>query len=280
MRTIIARNFHQAIAESCYQLEHFGTTSSEGGKVLPIPSTTLVTNPNERVAFYSGLDPFEALLGGAQGIAEGRLEYLEHSGRALKSRSDALITLHGSGCDSINTVFAQVDLDGKVQLMACSSETNVLKQAEDFVFLSMVQSYLAHATGREPGVLWHTSMSPVVDPHQLELLSDVSGHAPEPPAQFEDPYSTGSMTDTIPLLSIPAGRWFRELVQFFGAFDAVEYIDPFIQHVLAPAHRARRLHEEHAPLASVQRAIGEIAAQDWMQACLQYVNANTKSEIS
>ena len=282
MRTIIARNAHQALAESCFQLHHFGVTDEGGGKVLPIPTSTLITNTNERVAFYSGLNPFDALLGAARNIAEVRTECMVGAGKALKSRPDARVTMTGEQCDPLGVIFAQVDLDGKLQLMGCSSETNVLHEADDLVYLSMVQAYIAHASGREAGVLWHTSMSPSCDVRQLDLLSEVAGHAPQPPAQFEDPYSTGSMTDTIPLLSIPAGRWFRELVQFFvsEAYDSVEYVDPFIQHVLAPAHRARRLHEEGAPLASVQRAIGEIAAQDWMQACLQYVNASTKSEIS
>ena len=282
MRTIIARNAHQALAESCFQLHHFGVTDGDGGKVLPIPTSTLVASPTERVAFYSGLDPFQALLGSARDIAEVRLNCMVGAGKALKDMPDARATMHSGECDSIGAAFAQIDLDGKVQLMACSSQTNVLGEADDLVLLSMIQSYIAHAAGREVGVLWHSSFRPSCDVSQLDLLSEVADHAPTPPAQFEDPYSMGSITDTIPLLSIPAGRWYRELVQFFVSerYDSVDYVDPFIQHVLAPAHRAKRLYDDAAPLATVQRAIGEIAAQDWMQACLQWVNATTQYETS
>tara|TARA_R110000737_G_scaffold47134_7_gene67095 strand:+ start:10879 stop:11718 length:840 start_codon:yes stop_codon:yes gene_type:complete len=278
MRTIIARNTHQALAESCFQLNSFGADEPDGGKVLPIPSTTLITNSSERVASYGGLDPFQALLDGAQRLSEVR--NLKVAGGELKARPDARITLYGDARENIAAVFAHVDLDGKVQLMACSNESNVLEQSDDLVFLSMLQGYLAHACGRELGVLWHTSMSPTADANQLEILSSLAAHAPQPPNQFDDPYSSGSISDTIPLLSIPAGRWHRELVQFFEVFDSVEYVDPFIQHVLAPTHRAKRLYDDAAPLATVQRAVGEIAAQDWMQACLAWVNATTKYETS
>tara|TARA_R110002153_G_scaffold233219_1_gene386608 strand:- start:35 stop:883 length:849 start_codon:yes stop_codon:yes gene_type:complete len=282
MRTIIARNAHQALAESAFQLHHFGATDECGGKVLPIPTSTLITNSSERVAFYAGLNPFNALLTAARNMAEVRTEHVVDAGKALKNRPDARVTMTGEQCDPLGVIYAQVDLDGKIQVMGCSSETNVIHEADDLVYLSMVQAYIARASGREPGVLWHTSMSPSCEVSQLDLLSDVADQAPTPPAQFNDPYSSGTVTDTIPLLSIPAGRWFRELVQFFVSerYDSVDYVDPFIQHVLAPAHRAEQLYLESAPLDAVQRAIGEIAAQDWMQACLQWVNANTKSEIS
>ena len=138
----------------------------------------------------------------------------------------------------------------------------------------MVLEVMSHVSGFRTGAMWVTTACPrygkIDEPDVLEIAK----HAPMPPKQYDDPYSSERVRATVPLMSIPAGRWMRELRQFFdGAFDSVEYVDPFIQNVLAPAHRAYGLHLEGAPLPQVQRAIGEIASQDWMVACLLYTTS-------
>jgi len=275
MRVIIARNAHQALTESCYQLEHFGQADDNGGKVLPIPTTSTILNPQERVALYEGLDPFDALLGGAQDMAEHRLRHVSHCAAALKRDPATQVTLRGGDCESLGAVYVQVDMDGKVMLMATRHSSEVTLDPRDMVYLSFVMEYIAITTKRPVGALWITTMRPTCWVDRLPIVQAIAKHAPEPPAQFDDPYSSEAITNTVPFMSIPRGRFDRELIQFFSAFDTVEYIDPFIQNVLAPAHRAHTLHTSGAPLAQVQRAIGEIAAQDWMQACLLYVNTCT-----
>jgi hypothetical protein len=273
MRTIIVRNAHQALAESCFQLDKFGTSNSEGGKTLPIPSTTTILVPLERVALYAQLQPFDALLGSARDLAEGRLEHVATCAKHLKAKPDTRVTLRPTGeCDNIGAVYVQVDMDGKVAMMACCSHTDVILESADMVYLSMVLEYIATTCKREAGALWITSMSPYFREPMAATVAAIASHAPQPPAQYEDPYSSDVIQNTMPLMSIPAGRWDRELKQFFNddTYDSVEYIDPFIQHVLAPAHRAYRLFLEDAAIPVVQRAIGEISAQDWMQACLLF----------
>tara|TARA_R110002167_G_scaffold143958_2_gene333647 strand:- start:7051 stop:7926 length:876 start_codon:yes stop_codon:yes gene_type:complete len=278
MRTIIARNAHQAMAESCFQLDSFGVTDEDGGKVLPIPTASTIVAPLERVALYPALEPFDALLGGARDLAEKRHDHVGFCAEALKKDPSTRVTLRPTGeCDSIGVIYIQVDLDGKVMLMACSSITDVVLEYADLVYLSMVLEYVATTCRREPGALWHTSMRPSAREPMLGIVAAIGKHAPQPPNPFVDPYSAGTLTNTIPLLSIPRGRFDRELVQFFSndTYDSVDYIDPFIQHVLAPAHRAYRLYLEDAAVPVVQRAIGEISAQDWMQACLLWVKTTT-----
>mgnify|MGYP003631191212 CR=1 FL=1 len=275
MRTIIARNAHQALAESCYQLDTFGVTDADGGKVMPIPTTTTILAPLERVPSYADLDPFALLMNAAEELAEGRFPHVVDGAKALKANPDTRVTLTNEGCDSIGSILVQVDMDGKVMMLASSANTTVMADPADLVYLSMVLELMASVSGREAGCLWSTNMRPHSNPNDARVHR-IAQFAPQPPAQFEDPYSLGKVTNTIPLLSIPVNRYMRELVQFFGgAYDTVDYIDPFIQHVLAPAHRANRLYHGDAAVPVVQRAIGEIAAQDWMQACQHWVTSTT-----
>jgi len=271
MRTILARNAHQALAESCFQLDSFGATNSDGGKTLPIPTNTTILMPLERVQLYGVMFPLPALITACSDLADERLRNVSHGAKALEKDSSVQVTLHPSDpCDDIGVAYVRVDMDGKVQMMACCPRTNVIEEASDIVYLSMVMEYVATVCKREVGALWITSMSPQCSSAQLDVVKELAKYAPQPPNQFDDPYSLGVIKNTIPLMSIPSGRWDRELKQFFSneTFDAVDYVDPFIQNVLAPAHRAHKLLVEQAPIAQVQRAIGEIASQDWMQACL------------
>tara|TARA_R110000796_G_scaffold41179_1_gene101906 strand:+ start:7135 stop:7977 length:843 start_codon:yes stop_codon:yes gene_type:complete len=269
MRTIIARNSHQALAESCYQLTNFGVLNADGGKVLPIPTTSTILRPLERVAFHPHLNQLEALLCAATDIAGDRLEHVIPACRALKSNPEVRVTLRGTECDNIGAVFVNIDHDGKLAMMASVSHADLDLEYADQVYLSMLLEYMAASTKREVGVLWITSMVPHCRASMIETVRSIGADAPIPPAQYNDPYSAGTIRNTIPMVSIPSNRYDRELKQFFdGAFDSVEYVDPFIQHVLAPAHRVAALVKDGAPTATVQRAIGEIASQDWMQACL------------
>ena len=278
MRNIISRNAHQALAESCYQVHQFGVDNAMGGKTLPIPSSTLLVSPLERVALYPELDQFATLLTAARAMAENRLPHLGHSADALKRDPTVRATLHAGECDQLGVAHVQVDMDGKVQMLASCTDSDVALEYVDMVYLSMALEYIANVCGREPGALWITTLSPQFTSSAADAVASIAKSAPQPPAPYDDPYSSNSIHNTIPLMSIQRGRWDRELRQFFdGAFDQVDYVDPFIQRVLAPAHRAYNLRLDGAPEAQVQRACGEIASQDWMQACLLTTSTRTTS---
>lgn len=273
MRTIIARNIHQALAESCYQLDSFGVDQPDGGKILPIPTSTTILKPLERVPFYGVLDPFDMLLSSAYRLAYARFPNVVSGAANLKTDPSAMVTLYpANDSDTIASICVHVDADGSLQLMASGSSSDVI-EAADLVYLSMVLEFMSSASRREVGAIWSISMAPRCTGADLGDLRVIASEAPQPPDTFHDPYSLDTAHATIPLVSIPSNRWMREASQFYGgAYDDVSYVDPFIQNVLAPAYRAYALYREGAPESQVQRAIGEIASQDWMIACLQYVS--------
>jgi len=167
--------------------------------------------------------------------------------------------------------YFQVDLDGKLQMMVTNRSNDLIWGAygANAVHFSFLLEYMATSLGREVGLYYQTSFNThyYVDTHQ-KLVEQLAAKAPNPPAQYTCPYSEGIIRDTIPLMSIPRGRWDRELQTFMQLRDGGTYIDPFFKDVAVPLYLAYVAFKSQTPdrFERALQHVGQCAAQDWMLA--------------
>jgi hypothetical protein len=169
--------------------------------------------------------------------------------------------------------YFQVDADGRLQMMVCNRSNDLIWGAygANAVHLSFLLEYMAAGLGREVGLYYQTSFNThyYIDTHQ-EMVDALAAKTPQPPEQYTCPYSEGLITNTIPLMSIPRGRWDRELEIFMQKRGEGQYDDPFFQHVAAPLYRAYEAFKTKC-FTDAYREVGQCAAQDWMIACQQWL---------
>lgn len=178
--------------------------------------------------------------------------------------------------------YFQVDLDGKLQMMVTNRSNDLIWGAygANAVHFSFLLEYMATAMGREVGLYYQTSFNThyYVGNHQ-KLVEQLADKAPMPPQQYTCPYSEGKVRDTIPLMSIPRGRWDRELDTFMKLDIATgdptdrTFVDPFFQHVASPLLRAYQAFKSGSATRfeeALQHA-GQCASQDWMLACQDWL---------
>lgn len=172
--------------------------------------------------------------------------------------------------------YFQVDLDGKLQMMVTNRSNDLIWGAygANAVHFSFLLEYMAASLGREVGLYYQTSFNThyYVDTHE-ELVQQLANKAPMPPQQYSDPYSDGAVRNTIPLMSLPKGRWDRELAVFMDRGADGEYDDPFFAHVAVPLYRAYTAFKTKDPdrFERAFREVGQCAAQDWMIACKEWL---------
>ena len=191
---------------------------------------------------------------------------------------DVVVDLGNKGRDlPCNTqAYFQIDLDGKLQMMVCNRSNDLIWGAygANAVHFSFLQEYIARGLGREQGMYYQTSFNThyYTEPHQklVEILSDKT---PQPPEQYSCPYSDGRVEANVPLMSIPRGRWDRELDTFFQLRDAGTYVDPFFTTVAVPLYLAYVAFKSKTP-DRFERAfqhVGQCAATDWNLACQEWL---------
>ena len=180
--------------------------------------------------------------------------------------------------------YFQVDMDGKLQMMVTNRSNDLIWGAygANAVHFSFLLEYMALSLGREVGVYYQTSFNThyYTETHGT-LVKQLALKAPQPPQQHSDPYSEGRVAPTVPLMSIPRGRWDRELDTFmrlqfstdYDPFRKDEFVDPFFQHVALPLYRAYVAFKSKSPtrFEEAQRFVGQCAAQDWMVACSEWL---------
>lgn len=276
MRTIIARNAHQSLPETAYQMQKF----SEKGR-LPIPLSTVCIKPNERVIFHPELDanPFLMFFTGLLSLTWD----IGDSIRDLFTYEENLSGYYIDGVDlstavndipatldcmeSVNYHFFHIgiDVDGKLEMLVSSAERNI-SSMQDVTVFSFVQEYLASSVGREVGLMYHTALKPLY----LGGLGELASKAPEPPEPYTDPYSEGKVTNTIPLMSTPKEQWDEELEMFAKGDQVLMYKDPFFSKVAVPLLDAYRKFKGGDAPGALQ-STSECAAQDWMMACREWL---------
>lgn len=287
MRTVVVRNLHQALIEEAYQLVHFGV--GEGShRTLPVPLTTLVIQPTERVTFHSERDtnPFFNLFTSLW-VLSGRddLSFLDVFGITYPptdplTRNDIRNVIQALGQDPTDKrqylglydrIYVQVDLDGKIQVMATNRSYSLGCLEGNAVFLSMLQEYIATALHREVGLLYFVSFDVHRDLSQIEELAKKSPY-PDPPTC---PYTEGAVTPTVPLMSLPRGRWDRELDTFAVQQEEGTYVDPFFLHVAVPLYSAYKAFRSTSATRfdEAHQFVGQCASQDWMLACRDWLLA-------
>jgi len=169
--------------------------------------------------------------------------------------------------------YFQVDLDGKLQMMVTNRSNDLIWGAygANAVHFSFLQEYIASSLKREVGLYYQTSFNThyYVEPHEV-LVGRLAAKAPQPPAQYTCPYSGEQVMNTVPLMSLPKGRWDRELNTFMKQQDGGTYVDPFFTNVAVPMWRSYVAFKEKR-WQDAYREIGQCAAQDWMLACREWL---------
>tara|TARA_R110002153_G_scaffold132597_2_gene281646 strand:- start:15489 stop:16517 length:1029 start_codon:yes stop_codon:yes gene_type:complete len=177
--------------------------------------------------------------------------------------------------------YFQVDMDGKLQMMVTNRSNDLIWGAygANAVHFSMLLEYMALSLKREVGLYYQTSFNThfYTETHG-DLVATLADKAPQPPAQYTCPYSSGAITTTIPLMSIPRGRWDRELTMFMSmGFEIANtnkvFVDPFFAHVAIPLYRAYIAFKSKSPtrFAEAYQHVGQCAAQDWQIACSEWL---------
>jgi len=172
--------------------------------------------------------------------------------------------------------YFQVDLDGKLQMMVTNRSNDLIWGAygANAVHFSFLQEYIALGLGREVGMYYQTSFNThfYTEPHQ-KLVETLADKAPQPPEQYTCPYSTGDIGNIVPLMSIPRGRWDRELDTFFLLRDAGTYVDPFFTQVAVPLYLAYGAFKSKTPdrFDRAFQHVGQCASHDWAIACQEWL---------
>lgn len=192
---------------------------------------------------------------------------------------------HDLGLDSkdlpCNTqAYFQVDVDGKLQMMVTNRSNDLIWGAygANAVHMSFLLEFVALSVGRKVGCYYQTSFNThyYVETHG-DLVKQLAAKAPQPPQQHTDPYSDGRVSNDVPLMSIPRGRWQRELDTFMrlrigGEIDGT-FVDPFFSTVALPLLRAYDAFKSKSAtrFADAYRHLGQCAASDWALACAEWL---------
>ncbi len=262
MKSLITRNPHQAFGPLCGILAEFGADDGPT-LVTPVPVSVMFACPLERVVRSSGVSPLAVLLSAAHDLVE-QFPHMVHGARTLKEKPDTRVHLIAEGCYDTGHAIIQRNSAGKLDMIATGARVSIHQAPRTWALLSMVLEYVSAVSGIPCGAVWHVMGIVECGRDDLGLMRDRAAGSPA------DGYEAGTVRATTPLMSLPPNRWLRELTQFTAQGSDVSYSDPFIEHVLAPMHRAHNQLMDSAPVSQIQRTIGEVASQDWMTAALDY----------
>lgn len=192
----------------------------------------------------------------------------------------------GSGSKDVpcNTqAYFQRDAEGRLDMVVTNRSNDLVWGAygSNAVHFSMLQEYVAALIGCPVGRYWQVSMnSHLYVDHHRELLEPLSVEAVHPPSMWTcNPYAAGNV-DAHPMVSIPAGRWDRELAEFMAnPASAGLCDDPFFSRVAAPMYRAyARFSDRENPhrVMDAQVELGACVASDWKRACVEWLERRRK----
>jgi len=240
MKTLLVRNVDAAEAALAQTLHGHGHGEF---CTLPIPACVAMTSPAECASFRHK-QPSRLLVEVATTIVAA----IPREALAQYREGEGVVMLNG------HTVASRIDVDGLLQTTTFSRSWNIAEH--DLTIFAMVHEYLAAEINVAPGLLFCTFVTTWTGEEIAdEDLAD--------PAQ--DRYSRGQVSAKVPMVSIPVGRWRRELETLIQQKGQGEYQDPWLAGVLAPAFRLQDVEDPDA-----RRAIAtDIVAQDWRQAIME-----------
>lgn len=161
---------------------------------------------------------------------------------------------------------------GMLNMMVCNRSNDMVWGAygANAVHFSYLQEYMACLIGCEVGEYHQVSMNlHLYLEHHGELMRTMAERAPMPPEKRESPYG---QLPLFPLMSIPHGRWQRELSTFLEQPQS-SFTDPLFEHVAKPMYAAWRAYKDRLP-NHFDQALQEIrscAAADWQLACTEWL---------
>ncbi len=218
---------------------------------------------------HFGQDQLESIIRGLKANPDCRRQVLQ-----MWDANDLGSTCKDVACNT--QAYFQISADNKLDMMVTNRSNDLIWGAygANAVHFSFLQEYMALAIGVEVGLYYQTSFNThyYVDAHQ-DLVEKLAAKAPNPPEQYKDPYSDETILDNVPLMSIPHGRWDRELKMFMEKKGDGNYDDPFFETVAKPMARAYAAFKEKGPMR-FRNAHNELAAceaTDWYVACVQWL---------
>lgn len=244
MNAFILRNFHQFESALAQRISEFGVGEMRD---LQVPVSATITSAAEVVSFHAAR-PSEDLAIAASLIRS--LEYVQIEAALKEGR------IAETRVANTHTLRFRVNADMALQCHVESREWDLAQFG--MAAFGLIHEYVAAMVGRPQSVFSHS----IFLAYSTEDVGPMLGQVPE------DPYSKNEATRTIPLVSLPIGRWRRELDVCLTNNGEGEFADPWISGVLAPVLRLRAKWDE-LTIEERQRAAGQITAQDWRRAILE-----------
>lgn len=166
---------------------------------------------------------------------------------------------------------------GELNLMVCNRSNDLIWGAygANAVHFSVLLEYMARLIGCEVGGYWQVSMNTHVYEQHHDLMTKMSDKAPMPPTHPRCPYSRDEV-EPLPLMSIQAGRWGRELDLWFKRGVEGHYDDPTFAQVATPMQIAWLSHRRR-DYSTARVVVAEIAASDWRRACSEWLQRREAS---
>lgn len=240
MRTILVRNVDAA---ECALAQNLTAAGLGDQRSMPIPLSVVMTTPRECATFHAP-EPAKVLVAAANLIV------------TCVTRESLNQLREGRGRWAIgpHQLFARQDMfDGTLHVMVATQTWDVAQH--DVACFALLHQYLSAEAKCEPGLLTVV----IQEAWSSEDLSDIT----DDPAN--DRYARDVAHATIPMISLPVGRWRRELELLIQKKGEGEFEDPWLSGVLAPAFRLQEL--EDGPERS--QLMSNIIAQDWRSAILE-----------
>lgn len=239
MRTLLVRNVDGAERALAQTLQHDGMGAT---RTLPIPVCLAMTTPFENVSRRHP-KPSALLVNSVQAI-------FDHvPGTTLPQLRE------GTGRWTVGThqLMVTKDIEGKLQAMTCSPSWDLASW--DLTTFAVLQEYLAAEAHCPPGLLFATIFT-------AYSSEDPAEHALDP---SNDCYTSGDMKAPISMISLPVGRWRREVETCIAKKGEGRYDDPWIQGTLAQCYRVNA-EEDVDRKREIATAI---VSPDWRRAIME-----------
>lgn len=296
MFTIAAQNIHQATPAIIAAVRDEAVRIGQGF-ILPVPLTTILFKPWQRVSLWKqlGLNPFELFFEGLSAIAPQRMTSLEGFDTPYGGfLSDSLQSIVARLKDPRGVATLPAPLDGSIRhghfvrnvegaldLFVASVDADLVLDVlgRDPVRFSFVQELVASAVGCPVGVLYLVAT-------QLRISEGDEGLFLLPDEEVQpDPWLTDEGTEIpeeyrMPMLSLPLGRWTRELSSLLARGpDGPDGTDPWLEGLARPLTRSWRAFEApaHDRVGSAQQALVGLAGADWAQAAWEWLDRQGKA---
>lgn len=296
MFTIAAQNIHQATPAIIAAVRDEAVRIEEGF-ILPVPLAMILFKPWQRVSLWGqlGLNPFELFFDGLAAVTPQGLTRLEGFdvpyGGFLAGSISAIVTElkkpHGVALlpmavgGLLRHGYFMRNVEGALDLSVMSVDADLVRDmlGRDPVRFSFVQEFVASAVGCPVGMLYITATQIRISKEDERLFS-LPDEEVEPDPWLTDDGKELSEEYRMPMLSLPLGRWTRELSSLLArGAGGIEGTDPWLEGLARPLMRSWGAFQtpSHDRVASAQQGLVGLAGADWAQAAWEWLDRSKAS---